>query len=91
MPSVHMAFAVFGAISLARKCAPDPPVKGGLASGAAAVVAATRGCGQAYGGAGELVGYFANGVTADFFSGRVAFGYSMKSQGVSRFCAVAMG
>ena len=41
-PSVHTALAVFGATSLARKCAPDLPVKGGLAFGAAAVVAASR-------------------------------------------------
>ncbi|MCF8487427.1 MAG: phosphatase PAP2 family protein [Rhodobacteraceae bacterium] len=81
MPSGHTAMAVFGAISLARKCLHDKPVLGAIAYGAAAVVAASRvdahkhTAGQV--AAGALVGYLANGVTADFSSGRVALGYSM--------------
>ena len=81
MPSGHTSMAVFGAASLARKCAPNRPVLGALAYGAAAVVAASRvdagkhTVGQV--AAGALVGYFAYGVTADFSSGRVALGYSM--------------
>lgn len=81
MPSGHTSMAVFGATSLARKCGPDRPVLGALAYGAAALVAASRvdagkhTVGQV--AAGALVGYFANGVTAEFSSGRVSLGYSM--------------
>lgn len=81
MPSGHTALAVFGATSIARKCAPDRPVLGALAFGAAALVAASRvdagrhNVGQV--AAGALVGYLGNGITADFSTGRLALGYSM--------------
>jgi membrane-associated phospholipid phosphatase len=81
-PSGHAALAMYGATSLARKCAPDRPLIAALAYGAALAVAISRvhsrnhNAGQVL--SGLAIGHFANGVSLGVGPrGGLALGFSM--------------